>query len=168
MGFREVMNQNRNAVTGVAIGVTVLAIGFLLYQSFGSGGAPSASRPTEYYFSTDDGATYFADDMKKVPPFDSGGKPAVLAHVFTCDGGRTKYVGYLERFAPATKKQMETMIAAGKTDPMELGSVSFAGSQVKRPKQPQWVPQASPTASAIMDAPCPGGGGIENMEPVFP
>jgi hypothetical protein len=167
VGFRETLEKNKTAFTIGAAAITVLAIGYLFYSGLSSG-APGDGVPSKYYFSTDDGATFFADDMKKVPPFQSNGKEAVRAYVYTCDGGKTKYVAYLERFSAAAKTQMEKMIAEGKVTPIELAPVSFAGSQIKLPKAPNWIPQSNPNSTQIMDAPCPGTKSIENKEPVNP
>jgi hypothetical protein len=167
VSFRETLEKNKTGFTIAAAVITVIAIGYLFYSSLSSG-APDGGPPDQYYFSTDDGASYFAADMKKVPPFDSGGKVAVRAYVYTCDGGKTNYVAYLERFTDASKKQMEAMIAQGKVTPLELAPVSFSGSLVKLPKSERWIPQSSPAAMQILDAPCPGTKSIENKEPVNP
>ena len=52
------------------------------------------------YFEESDGfddGSWFADKAERVPPFDHHGQPAVRLHLFSCDGGKTTFVGYLEK-----------------------------------------------------------------------
>jgi hypothetical protein len=97
----------------------------------------SCSRPSQTrleYFSEDDGATFYTAPLTQPPYVAPDGKPAVLAAVFSCDGGRTKFVGYLMRSAAAPVE------AASQTKMSPLG---FGPIEVKKPGPNQpWV--ASP------------------------
>ena len=103
MGLRETMNQNPRMVTGVTAGIILLALIIVGWQLLSSGSgtntgatAPNAKGVANAFFTTDDGKTWFADDAAKFPPFDKDGKPAYSAILFTCDGGKTQFVGYLQ------------------------------------------------------------------------
>jgi hypothetical protein len=94
VGIRESLNQNPGITTGVTAGIIIIALGFIIWQSTRS---DRPSLPTKMYYTDDDGATKFSDDITKVPPFDHKGKPAVRARVFTCDGGKNQFVADLDR-----------------------------------------------------------------------
>ena len=72
-----------------------------------TGRSPAFTRSTRTRTTVDDGATYFPDDANKIPPFTKDGKEAVRARVFSCDGGKTKYVAYLERITPKAKAAID-------------------------------------------------------------
>ncbi len=168
MGIRETLNQNPAITTGATAGIIVLALGFILYQSFGSSGP---SIPTKSFFTTDDGATYFADDIKLVPPFEKDGKQAVQAFVYTCDGGKTKFVAYLQRYTPEAKKIVESVRGANANDPAAIGKLEEAqitGIEVKKPGDKDWVNQRQMEKfMQVQSIQCPTGS-IENLEPVMP
>src|SRR5205814_8476268 len=83
------------ATVAVVVLLTALAVASIVLQLRPPGELPVVS-PKDFY-TTDDGDTWFVDDNDKITPFDHDGRPAVLVHLFTCDGGNTKFVGYLER-----------------------------------------------------------------------
>lgn len=112
MGLRETINDNRRMVGILGLALIILVVAFgLLWVYVLKGGAPAAQQKA--FFTTDDGATWFEDDATKIPPFDHDGKSAVLAHVYSCDGGKTRFVGYLERINPAMKQAFEEARASG-------------------------------------------------------
>jgi hypothetical protein len=123
--------------------------------------------PTKAFFTTDDGATWFADDIDKVPPFDKDGKMAVRAHVFRCGHGKT-FVDHLERYTPQAKRLLEQAGAENRTpdaDP-ELAA-AVMNYQVKRPGGQEWVPINDVARSMqITTVRCPEG--TQEVEPVFP
>ena len=93
MGVRDWLNNNPKVVTGATIGV-VLLVALLIFAKAGGGlgGSPAAVKDMAF-FTDDDGATWFADDAKKIPPFDHNGKQAVRARVYR-SGGKTFAVPY--------------------------------------------------------------------------
>jgi hypothetical protein len=109
---------------------------------------PAASRPTtaalaattvpagvaQLYFTTDDGKSYFADDASNRPPFVHEEKPAVRAHLFSCDGGKTLFVGYLSKYSPVAGESM-----------------------VKKRGEMTWTAISSPAAAKIFEVKCPDG-----------
>ncbi|MCC7350150.1 MAG: hypothetical protein IT446_06230 [Phycisphaerales bacterium] len=179
MGIREKLNQNQGVTTGVTVGVIVLALIFIIWQLVG--GNSRGSIPTQAFFTVDNGATWFADDIKKLPPFDHEGKQAVRAVVFRCKGGKA-FVGHLERYSPEAKAQIEKMRQAmpaskdGKGGPPMpppgpmMGDLTFSGMEVKPAGAPDtaWVKMSDfQKAQAVTKINCPDGDSKE-IEPVVP
>ena len=113
-GIREWM-RSRAYLVQIGIGVIVLSIVvYLLRDAFpGSSGGVSKA-----YFSDDDGVTQFVDSAEHFVPFDHNGKQAYRAWVFSTDGGKTTFVGYLERYTPQAKERLISELRdfkAGKT-----------------------------------------------------
>ena len=164
MGVRETVNQNRALSIGAVIAFVALAFLFLWWQW--DGGEQSANAQSKAFFSDDDGKTWFIDDIRKIPPFQHNGKPADRAYVFTCDGGKTKWVGYLERFTPAAKEQMED--ADKRRSSMLMGPLGPPGRQLKTPGAADWTDQSNPPQLAkVMGVSCPHDG-RHPAEPVLP
>jgi hypothetical protein len=113
----------------------------------------TAGPPDEAFYTTDDGKTLFADDAAKVAPFDHDGRQAVRAYVFTCDGGTTGFVQYLEKYSDEVKRQLEPQ--SGRPGWRPPTSMAL----VKRPGPGQWVPGMSQEASRLTLPSCPGGKG---------
>ena len=108
MSIRDVLNKNPKAVAGGVGGLTLVALVFILWNVgiFGGDGPPG-----KWYFSDDDGKTWFADDFQKLAPFDHNGKTAYRAYVMTCDGGKTTWCAWLERYTPEGKQQWQEALA---------------------------------------------------------
>ncbi len=169
MGIREKMNQNPGVTTGVTIGVIVIALAFIIWQLLPNRGPKI---PTKAFYTVDDGATYFADDIKKIPPFDHEGKQAVRAYVFKCGG--KEFVAYLERYTPQAKARLEKAREEAAKNPdaappdMMMPDLMESGIQVKKPGQGRWVVQSDFQHSQdIMQVKCPDGK-TDNLEPVMP
>jgi hypothetical protein len=94
--------------------------------------ALATTNATQLFFTTDDGKTWFADEASKKAPFLHDEKPAVRAHVFSCDGGKKLFAGYLSKFSPIVNESM-----------------------VKRSGETAWTPVSATTAVKIMDVKCP-------------
>lgn len=165
MGLRETMNRNPGIVMGVVI-VAILIAGYFIVQQFrgSSGGTPATSA----YFSDDDGKTYFKDDITKLAPFDHGGKEALRAYVYSCNG--KPFVACLERLTPELKAEMvKARETAGTGKPPQnvgkLIQLSMSGRQVRKPGETNWVQQASPQGSSIMTVKCTDGSAPEAVTP---
>ncbi len=161
MSIRETLNEKPILAYAVA-GVGVLcAVILLLTQLVGEG---PVEPPESDFFSSDDGASFFAADLANVPPFDHGGKTAVRAAVFECDGDR--FVGYLERYTP----EMHKSVVAMNGDPLGAEMSQWAangGMEVKRPGDETWTNTANSAAYiSIVEVMCPDG--KKRAEPVFP
>lgn len=109
------------------------------------------------YYTIDDGKTFFEDSVH-IPPYERYGSEAVGAMVFSCDGGATRFVGYLVRYSPEGKAQMESAMKRGAFGPP-------CGQQVKRPGDANWLdasttrPVTGPSVNEITHVQCPGGNG---------
>jgi hypothetical protein len=141
VSVREAINKNPGIVTGVTVGVIVIVLVLIFWPQRGP---KSARTPPKAYYTVDDGQTTFEDDLDKVTPFDHDGGKAVRAHVFSCNGGRTRFVGFLEKMADKAGTP-----AGGGTDAGRARRI--AALLVKPPKNPnaKWVAQSSPEGSAI-------------------
>ncbi|MGE5609789.1 MAG: hypothetical protein ACM359_11080 [Bacillota bacterium] len=104
MEFREMMNKNPKAVTGATIAIIVLALLLVVWQLWPSSGGGLS----KVYFTVDDGKTFFADDIDKIPPFQYKGKEAVRAHVYRFGETGQGTVEWMEKFTPDIKKKIET------------------------------------------------------------
>ena len=171
MGIREKINQNPKQTTAITAGIVLLAILFIFWQACGSGSGVGVVSD-KAFFSTDDGKTFFVDSSSNIPPYMKDGKLAVRAQVFTCDDGKTKFVGYLEMYTPQEKAMLEQANKGpNKGAPVYAG---FGGqAMVKRPGDPptMWIPLAPQTTmayQAVVQPKCPGGGSQENLSRVFP
>jgi len=151
MGAREWIDKNRRASTIASVVLFLGALGLLYYQFRPVG------PPTKEWYTTDDGQTWFKDSNRKVPPFDHGGKEAVLAKVFECHG--KQFVGYLKRYKPEGKRRMDEYRAAedaGKpTDGINIAGTDWQ-FEFKRPGEKEWTASLDKRA-LIMDVKCPHG-----------
>jgi hypothetical protein len=163
MGIRETLNQNPSITTGTTIGVIVLALAFIVYQLFSSG--DGGSTVTQMYYTSDDGKTYFADEVTKAAPFDHDGQQAVRAYVYSCEGSSTEFVAYLERLTAEGKKKLEDARAksaaggSGNVDAQLLMLQSTLALEVKKPGDAKWVNSNSPEGEKIRRVTCPDGKG---------
>lgn len=156
MGIRETLNENPGITTGITAGIIVLALGVIIWQTVGNNYPPTPI--ARAFFSDDDGKTFFADSTDNIPPFDHNGKQAVKAVVFTCDNGKTKFVGYLERFSPAAKAKLQAAMDANRPDLGLMESTTEHDVQVKQVNGGQWYDQNSPQGQQIMnDVKCKNG-----------
>ena len=161
MSLRDKLNDNPRITTGITIALIVVVLGYILYNTMsgGPGGAP-APAPNLSFYTVDDGATWFADDATRIPPFEHKGKQAVRARVYKCDG--KVFVNHLERFTPEAQKRMQALAArSAGGDAMPAETV---GLEVKSPGGgDQWVAMTHPGAVKIMAPKCTG-----NLELVSP
>ena len=115
------------------------------------------------FFTTDDGATLFAEDISRISPFDHDGREAVRAFVFTCDGGKHQWVQCLQKFEADAKRQLEGY------NPQKGGRLpSRVSTLVKRPGASGWNSAADPRSTDIVEPHCPEGMGAGRIEPVLP
>ena len=174
MGIRQKINENPAATTAVTAVIVVLAILFIFWQAC-SGEGPGSVNNSKAFFTTDDGKTWFVDNSSNIPPYTKDGKEAVRARVFSCDGGKTKFVGYLQRYTPQDKAMLENMAKGTQSKtPGPPAYVGYGGqAMVKRPGDPPtaWVAMAPATMQyyqMIVQPKCPGGKPQENLSEVFP
>ena len=114
MGIRQKINENPGITTAVTAGIIAIAIGVIIWQGCGgSGSGGTIAVATKAFYTIDDGKTLFVEDINKIPPFPKDGKQAVKANVFSCDDGKTRFVGYLEMYTPQDKAMLEKAAAEG-------------------------------------------------------
>jgi hypothetical protein len=165
VGVRETLNKQPAITTGATIGIILLALIFIIYQVSGSG---RVHMPTKAYYSVDEGATYFSDDINLVPPFDYDGKTAVRANVFKCGGG-APFVGYLQRYNLAAKKVLDDSRTSNAADISKVDQAMMTGLEVKAPLTGDkgWVNTTRSAAVKITAVQCPDGS-TSTPEPVLP
>jgi hypothetical protein len=168
VSIREKLTENPRAVTAVTGGVVVLALVVIIWQMMGSGGGKgeAADLSASVFYTVDDGQSYFPDDGSKVPPFMKDGKPAYLAVVYTCDGGKTKFVAYLQRYNKEGVKKIEQSAAHGVAAATILGA---GYTEVKPPGTGDlpkaWLKYGDPRALKLINVQCPNGGDPEAVAP---
>jgi hypothetical protein len=140
VGLRDQLNRKPLIAAGV-IGVAAAALLLVVFFQVKPSKPPAISGIQSYY-TTDDGVTWFADDVEKVPPFDHNGSPAVRCHVFK-SGASQPFAGYLEKFTSAMRDQLTGATSGQVISPMN-------GILVKRPGDKQWVPIASAAGSQVV------------------
>ena len=172
MGIRERLNNHKGATAGAIAAIVLVVLGVSVWQLNGNSSGASGARRGELYYTTDDGATTFTAPANLLPPFDHGGKPAVRAVMFSADGGKTKFVGYLERYTAAAKQQMEAADRAAKEAAkpggkmvMSAPSRNLAVMEVKKPGDQTWVDKSSAAGSQMTKVTGPGGGAVEIVTP---
>jgi hypothetical protein len=140
MSLREQINEHKKLTT---IGLVILIAAAFYMLSFRNHDNTNNVVPSQAFFTFDDGKTWFVDSSRRIPPFEYNGKTAVRAYVFS-KGGSNYFVGYLEQFTPAAKKEMEATVAAsipGPHPPPFSAPTLFAvsGRELKRPGDSVWV-----------------------------
>jgi hypothetical protein len=168
VGLRETLNQNPGLTTAATAIIIVAAIAFVVISMLRGGGEVAATNGavgTKDYYSDDDGKTFFEDDRTKVPPYDHNGKTACRARLFTCDGGKTKFVGWLERYTPEGKRMMEETIKRAAGGPVLIEDQT--GLQLKKPRTGDkgWVTATDQSVIRIRDVNCPNGTPAEPVPP---
>jgi hypothetical protein len=128
------------------------------------GGSDRTAAPTPggvdlAWYSHDDGQSWFAEKRNRLNYVTRDGRPAYRCWVYTCDGGKTKFAAYLERYAPEAQKQLQAIIdGKRRADPAILEQISANGIEVKKPGAGTWISTADPRAAELKDPACPKGG----------
>jgi hypothetical protein len=140
----------------VAVVVALGAIAYTLRSA--AQGPPTAS--TRAFYTTDEGQTVFVADMNKsIPPFEHNGKTAYWVWMYSCDGGKTRFPGYLERYTPEAKKRIEAALHGNSsgTGPMP------GDTELKKPGPGHtWVSRANTAEAAkVTSITDPKGGNAE-------
>lgn len=159
------MGSQKNLIIVALIGFLIVTA-FIYFRSTANSMGETSGRA---FFTTDDGQTWFKDDLRKLPPFDHNGKQAYRCYLYTTDGGKTTAVSHLERYSDEAKKTMEHLRQnGGKTDPSTM-QILVKGLEVKRPGAPdsEWMNKSDPRAAAITIQQGPGIQGAERV-PVEP
>ncbi|MDB5327647.1 MAG: hypothetical protein JWM57_3216 [Phycisphaerales bacterium] len=141
MSIRESLAKHQKAVAIISaimvVGIAAL-LALQLKSAFGSLPADG------YFYSVDDGKTYFRMPEAQVTPFDFNGKAAVRAFVATQGDGVTK-VFYLERLRPDARAVAVKLYAKQPTTDAEMEILS-RGPECKLPGETAWRSFADGTA----------------------
>ena len=150
MGLRETLNENPGLTTTATAIIILAAIVFIVVSMFRSSGDVAATGGAV------GNKDYFTDD---------DGKTAYRARLYTCDGGKTKVIGWLERYTPEGKKLMEDQIKRAAGAPVLIEDQS--GLQLKKPGTGDkgWVNASDPTMIRIREVNCPDGTPAEPVPP---
>jgi hypothetical protein len=161
-GVREALDKHKTAAVASAV-VALLAMAVFAWRSTSLPAGAAAAEAAQSFYSTDDGATFFPAAADLIPPVQVNGKTACRAIVFTCDGGKTKFVGYLERYSPAAKAQLEAARDAMKRGDKNAAPAGPAAGdvEVKKPGGGnRWVSRRGPAAADDLKVtPPPGSSG---------
>ena len=173
MGVRSILNDKPIlAIAACGLMITVAAGSIVRYMR-----NAGTKEVIQAFYTTDDGKTWFADGIDKVPPFEHDGQTAVKAHLFQNDQG-SPFVAYLERYTDDGKKKAEKLWAdarvkatdnGGKVtvDPMILQGLMISSTEVKKPGTPQWYKTAKAPAS-VLKIQCPDGKSNGDIQPYLP
>lgn len=174
MGIREKINE-KQTITIVAASVVIVLAFVYIFSRTVANTEPPLVISEKGWFTTDDGKTWFPDELKKIPPFKtSDGKTAVRAFLFKCGDGEP-FVVYLQRYSQAAKQQLEggaTGGAEGGTgDEIGYGgsgaAAIYSGVQIKKPGEREWISTQNTAAAGVRNPVCPDGG-ADLPEPVIP
>jgi len=149
----------------VAASLVIVLAGVVIVAELWPEPAPPRP-PTKAFYTVDDGASFFVDNAERLPPFDHGGKPAVRAFLFSCDGGKTRFTGFLEKLP---EEALQKLVDEGRdlkfVDDDDVAATS--GWLTKRPGEKAWINSKIDPAkyAAIRKVTCRGGG---NPAPVYP
>jgi hypothetical protein len=170
MGIREAIDRKRPMVVAVTL-VVIAGAGAMIYmKAFGDGAALASGARS--FFSDDEGKHWFVDSADKTPPFDHNGKTAYRARVFSADGGKSQFVGYLERYTPEAIRKIEAA-KRGETEPKGrsvlsvVEEVTLSGTEIKKPGDGNsWVARSDlQAAPRVFDV---KGANGQPAEPVMP
>lgn len=157
MDLRTLIDRRRRAVIVAAL-VAVAVAAYFVARQFRTVSELSVI-PIRDFYSVDDGQSWFLDKIDRITPFDHDGKPAVLVHLFTCDGGKTRFVGYLERLPEhALELYRATYQGAVNPNPEADDIAVTVGRLVKRKGDKEWVPASDPRYLDVVQVDCPDGG----------
>ncbi len=167
MAVRDMINQHRWIGFAIAILGPAIAIGSLWHDKAVE--RREIESRTLAWYSDDEGQTWFSQDFRMTrPPFNHDGKTAYRAYVFTTDGGKTCFVGYLRRYTPHALQMLlwaQQMAASGPPPAGVNESISRSGVEVKKPGGNDWINVADPRAKSIRQITGPGGA---PAQPVLP
>ena len=139
-------------LVGVIASLVILGSAIAIYLELQP--PPKEEAPLAF-FTIDDGRTWFTADAESLPPFDYKGHKAVKAHLYTCDGGKTRFVGWLQKLP---EDVLRDALANG---PLDDDAIAMkAGWMAKRPGESDWTNSKTDPEKyeQITRVKCPDGG----------
>jgi hypothetical protein len=141
----------------------VAAVTFAIYMSVGSnlGGPPQVTIPKRFY-TVDDGRTYYADTIDKLPPYKTPeNKTALRVQVMQC-AGEAPFVAYVEKYPDVEKARLAALFQDAKTTGLAVSTVMGPEDRplVKKPGSKEaWTdPSNGSRYEAITQPACAKGG----------
>jgi hypothetical protein len=160
MNLWETLEKNQYIGYGIGGILILVALVAIVGESVGSRGRPPGVS-TRAYYTTEDQLTgqaaldaLFVDDVNRVPPFDHNGKPAYLAIVYHCNGGRTRWVNSLKRWKDKVRPKIEALVAdavsKGATYKVDTADLEANGMEVKLPGPGEWTSYSDPKSAGML------------------
>lgn len=171
MGIRQTINENPTAAAIGAGVIIVAALAFVFVRACSGPEDPMrGTGSTKAYFTTDDGKTYFVDDVINIPPYKvnksgdpNNGKIAVRARVARCKGGKP-FVAVLEMYNDFDRQRLEQILKqqGGKANRLPRDYMSGVYAMLKMPLTGEqgWMPFSVNSAQqwgALAVPMCPDG-----------
>jgi hypothetical protein len=178
MSVRDLLNKNKTLTGSVALCALLAALAALGFEVFGTRGKP-ADVSAKAFFTTEDQLTgadamkaLFVDDATKTPPFDHDGKPAYLAILYTCNGGKLKWISYLKRYTPAMRDRVQAAedaaVAAGSKYAVPTSDFDLPGTEIKRPGPGPWIKPSDPQFSQTKTVNPPNDAACDDLDLYVP
>jgi hypothetical protein len=134
MGIRQKIQDNVKLGVGMGAILVVVALGFIGMQLQGSR-THLVDAPAQWFYTDDNGKTFFLEDANKIVPFDHNGKQAYRCDVFEGPDG-TRFVGLIYRHNSSGRMEMQDYIARklyeNDVDALIRQGIEGRGSDVKR------------------------------------
>ena len=161
MGIRETINNNP-AATGIAGSIILVAAIIWIYVSNQD---VASIRASTAYYSSDDGKTYFADDIDRIYPFDHEGKQAYRAYVYRC-GDKAPHVSYLAKYSDSVRTKLEQLKGNNTPQAVEEFHDLATRIEVKKPGDTKWFSMFSREGQTLtMHPTCPDGNIATSVTP---
>jgi hypothetical protein len=156
--LRQWIERHRVWVRVVAAAVVVAAIVWALWPKT----LPRRVVFAQDYFIDEETGKEYVRNMSEIPPLlgDSGRPTVVRAHFFSCDGGKTRKIAYLESYTEEGKVAYKALLAIrDRPPPEDLLAKVLHETLVRRPgKGEPWVRGDLPAALEIANSfHCPEG-----------
>lgn len=170
MGVREAIKERSNTTLIGAVALVLLG-GALLARAYWP---EKKANLEQTYYSDDDGETWFSDSLFKVAPFTHNGKTAVGAQIYTYQDGKKQFCGYLTKFAPDAKAQLDAALAEARSNGQPPGSVALYRNHdfmnrsvlVKAPgPNNPWLASDDPRAQTVRSVHSPDGSALDILLP---
>lgn len=152
-------------VGGVVLVLAAVALAIFFRSDQVGPGVPAGAMA---WYTSDGGKTWFADTRGKLTPFDHHGEPAYRCYVYSCNGGKTLFVGYLERFTPESRQELEAIMTAKTPPPPDVfEQLSTTGVEIALPNTQDWIKATDRRAAPVRNPKCPDGSQQRPIE-IFP
>ena len=173
MGLRESLNRNP-LFAGLVTLLIILVAAWFTYDQYSS--RHDGERAKAYYTTDDDGFSLdnlFVDSIDRFPPFIHKGMEAYLAHVYTCDGGKHRFIGYIEKYDDASKEKLESAPKNASGHVSDSSALEYSTGygivRLAKKKGTEWVSSIFPDQfqKLVQDVQCDSEGDGQLQE-VFP